>query len=129
MKPLLSNKQLTLVIKNDPTKEEAFEWLKNLMTEWQLMYHPDEPANRFTDKNTGKRVFTDEECILLENSRATLFETFGKEVYEIGMAVQDSLKGKVTFVGYSSMLLAVFEAHKKDELFSKSTTDKKKKLN
>ncbi|MBX2986827.1 MAG: hypothetical protein KF802_02920 [Bdellovibrionaceae bacterium] len=126
MKPLLTDKQLTLVIKEDPSESEVLTWIENLMTTWSFLYHPDDDPMRYVNRETGKSLFTHEERDLLENSTNRLFELYGNDLYKIGVKAYHNVDGKLKAKNASSMSIAVMEEHQ-DKL--KKTDEAKKKPN
>lgn len=77
-----------LTVKEDPTWEEAREWILGLMRDLKLMYHPDDPPSVYIEMDTKKPTFNETEQKALKDSNDRLFEKFGEEVYRIGVEAQ-----------------------------------------
>jgi hypothetical protein len=72
----------------NPSREQALDWMLKLMTEGRLSYHPDDPADQYVDRESRKQSLTDEECEALDNSNRVLLRKFGNETYKIGVEAQ-----------------------------------------
>jgi hypothetical protein len=47
-----------------------------------LLFHPDDAPETIVSITTGEKVFTDDECRMLDNTISEMFSQFDNEVYE-----------------------------------------------
>ncbi len=67
------------------TIEDIEKFVRYLMLDENLVYHPDEPFTGYVNFADGSPVYTSEQCAERERLLDRCFEIAGDGVYEIGL--------------------------------------------
>ena len=65
----------------DKSFDGMLTWFSE-MSACGLLFHPDDAPETIVSIATGEKIFTDDECRMLDNTISEMFSQFDNEVYE-----------------------------------------------
>jgi len=71
---------------SDKSFDGMLNWFAT-MSDRELLFHPDDPADTIYDTATGKATFTPDESCKAQKILETMFNQFGDDVYEAAYPV------------------------------------------